>query len=199
MADGKSGFIGFRADPQLTSALAALSDKSGVTVSEIVRGAVEDHLSTVDVPDKAPASLNPFAKLAAASRGSLKAQRELAEQALALAMEAETDEHRSLLIHDALTFARLAAAQGYLQDQGMVISLLAVQAELLGEDGVEMAEAIARVSLLADLGGEGGELAARYLPQIADGVAPGVMQSAQRFRELMTSGDLPHPPSSEGE
>lgn len=70
-------------------------------------------------------SNNPFAMVKAAARGSLEAQRALAEEATAALFEGDIGG-----FYEGLTYARMAASSGGVDDTGRLLQLLVLAAEL---------------------------------------------------------------------
>src|SRR5690606_1720961 len=180
----RSTLMNFRASPQLAKALKAVAASDGVSVSEVVRQAVEDRLAKQPSEPSSTSAFDPFDKLSGAARGGLQAQRELARRAVSVAVERDeagelvNDPERCLI--EGLVFARLAAAHGDLADQGLVISMLALLVELVGEEnaGEELAEATARAFLAAD---HGNDDIADALPWLSANLQPHVMRLAKEY------------------
>ena len=196
----RTSIVNFRATPQLVRAINAAAAQGGVTVSELVRQAVEDRIARCESNPGAPATFDPFDKLAAAARGGLQAQRDLANEAVRMAFERdETGQfvnNPETCMTEGLILARLAAAHGELADQGLVISMLALLLEVCGEEGFEdqAAECVARISMVADQAGAnpGIEMAANLMPQIAEGSSAEAMALAKdytaRIKDLAAQG-----------
>ena len=130
-----------------------------------------------------------FGLLKGAARGDIAAQRALADQAVSLVRN-RPDLDPVWLLNDGLIFARMAATQGNVSDEGRVIAMLALVGDLCDEQGEPetgapfAAEAIARVSLLADLGVD---LADVTLGKAADNATPAIMAMAKQYeRALLT-------------
>lgn len=168
----------FRVSPEMADALARAAEREGVSQSEIIRRALSGRLGVEDEPASAP--FDPFERLAAAARGELQAQRDLANEGIRLALANEGNNPERCLC-DALMFARLAAAHGELVDQGLVISIIALLVCVSGEGEYEdeIAEALARTAL-ADAAGD--EFAADKLREMIAGVPPHIAQLAQEYR-----------------
>lgn len=129
--------ISFRANSAVQAELALRSKKTGLSISRIVRDAVEAHVS--DGPFfVALNEVDPFSKLSEAARGDLQAQRELASHAVGVAFASDArgnalrDPVRAL--HEGLIFARLAAAHGQVQDRRLVHSMASLIHNLEPED-----------------------------------------------------------------
>ena len=191
----QSEFVGARVSPQLADALAQASVESGKGVSELVREAIEAKLaefrSDEDVVDLGGYyEINPFSHLAAASRGSREALRALAQEAIRIALSGRDDvcPERSLL--EGLVFARLAAAQGDPADHGLVISMIALLAHIVGEENVpgEMGEAIARAEWAANQPESACEELTAKLVEMIEQASPEVIHSAKFHAELMREG-----------
>ncbi|MXO63422.1 hypothetical protein [Qipengyuania oceanensis] len=187
----RSQFVGFRASAQFSEAVEAAAGADGVSKSEFLRQAVEDRLAKAGASQKVSEDFNPYAALAPAARGSLQAQRDLANAAIDAAFttnngELVNDPLRCLI--EGLVFARLAAAHGEVADQGLVISIVSLLLSIAGDEGgyeADAAEAIARIAKVADMGGEGSDLAAENLPHLVDGFGQGVTAAAQHITKLM--------------
>lgn len=128
-----------------------------------------------------------FGLLKGAARGDIAAQRALADQSVTL-INNRPDLDPVCLLTDGLIFARMAASQGGVHDEGRVISMLALVGDLCDESGdhetgaVFAAECIARISLLAD---QGVELADQTLGKAADNASPAIMTMAKQFERAM--------------
>lgn len=187
-----SGIVNFRAEPQLVEAINASAKQSGVSASEFIRKAVEAQLSNVDAPAPAETgAIDPFSKLVAAARGSLEAQRAVANQALKLAFQEGHDAEKTLL--EGLVFARLAAAHGHIADQGLVISMIALLAEVVGEDAVpsEVAEVLARIEWVANQSCDGVEACADFIAALSYDpiVSAEVLVEAKDISRRMRDGE----------
>ncbi|NML95462.1 hypothetical protein HHL27_17435 [Novosphingobium sp. TW-4] len=92
------------------------------------------------------------------------------------------------VVREGLVFARLAAAQGDVADEGRVISLLAFHAELLtGEErAVVLGEGMARYSRLAD---RGDELPGSQFEDMVAATEPAIVSAAVQFQELLKEGE----------
>lgn len=178
----RSEMVNFRASPDLVAALSQKADSEGITMSELVRRAVEAQVST---PTAKVEALDPFAVLEAAATGSLDAQRAIADRAFALALDSDTDRDPETVLTEGLVFARLAAAHGDISDQGRAINMLNLLAGYLGEEAAEeqIGEAVARISLIADAGVE---LADILLPDLAASISSDAMAQAKCFRSRIT-------------
>ena len=135
----------------VVDALALCADRAGCSVSEYLRTIVEREVARAEV-EKAVERFDPFFKLAAAARGSLQAQRDIAYEAVARAFEPDNGFDTVRCLEEGLISARLAAAQGGVEDQGLVISIISLLAQVVGEENTpdEMAEALARIGAMAD-------------------------------------------------
>ncbi|MBM0169670.1 hypothetical protein [Altererythrobacter sp. C41] len=128
-------------------------------------------------------SFNPFRYLSAAAAGDIEAQRTIAERGIAHAVE-----HCDVLAAmDAAVFARLAAAHGMRDDQGRLLSILAIVGDLATEDEVDLreslaAESLALISLLAD---DGEECADQFLLSIAEHSTPTAVELSKHLRAAM--------------
>jgi hypothetical protein len=187
-----SGIVNFRAEPQLVEAINASARQSGVSASEFIRQAVEARLANVDAPAPTEAGeIDPFSKLAAAARGSLEAQRAVANQAIKLAFQEGRDAEKTLL--EGLVFARLAASHGHIEDQGLVISMIALLSEVVGEDAVpsEVAEALARIEWIANQSCGGVEPCADFIASLSYDpiVSAEVMAEAKDISRRMRAGE----------
>lgn len=187
-----SGIVNFRAAPQLIAAINTSAEQSGVSASEFIRQAVEAQLAAVDAPVPTEAgAIDPFSKLAAAARGSLEAQRAIANEAVRMAFSGEHDAEKALL--EGLIFARLAAAHGHIADQGLVISMIALLGEVVGEDAVpsEVAEALARLEWVANQSSEGVEPCADFIASLSYDpiVSAEVLAEAKDISRRMRAGE----------
>ena len=187
----KDARISFRANSATQAGLAQCAEGAGCSVSEYLRTLVEQDVARAEV-EKAVERFDPFSKLSAAARGSRQAQRDIANQAVAQAFEPNGGFDPVRCLEEGLIFARLAAAQGDAGDQGLVISIIALLAHVVGEENVpdEMAEALARVSAVADkyAGTESGDLAAEHLGSLADSLPPEVVAVAQDYEKRLRQG-----------
>lgn len=127
---------------------------------------------------------NPFSHLRAAATGDIAAQRLLADAAVQMAAEYGLDEDPLPYVQDGLIFARLAAAHGNDDDKGRLISMLAIAAELCGDERSNefSGEALAVAELVAEAGND---LMSDLLPQVVEKLNPEVVAMAQGFRERM--------------
>jgi hypothetical protein len=134
-----------------------------------------------------------------AARGSLVAQRTLAEIACEMAIRAE-DPLEPLT--EGLVFARLAAAQGDQSDEARVIRMIAM-AKHYCEPRVDMpallAEAIARLERVADGRGDQAsqDLAAESLNSLVDGASIETTELARWFSQQMKLADAASPPGDQ--
>lgn len=184
----RSEIVNFRATPTLAKAIRAAAKQSAVKPSEFIRQAVEDRLATFESEPGSSMGADPFDKLAAAARGSLQAQRDLAQHAaqVAFARDPETGEplrDPELTLREGLTFARLAAAHGHFGDQGVFVSLVALLGEVVGEENCaeEMAEALARLALVADSATAGADFVADNLLRLFGDAPPNVVALAKEY------------------
>ena len=128
-----------------------------------------------------------FGLLRGAARGDLAAQRALADQSVSLVRN-RPDLDPVWLLNDGLIFARMAAMQGDVRDEGRVIAMLALVGDLCDEQGEHetgapfAAEAIARVSRLAD---QGVDLADVTLGRAADNATPAIMAMAKQYERAL--------------
>ena len=192
----KSELLNFRAPPQMAAALAKAAEEQGVTQSEIIRRSLSARLGC-DGEDPEP--VNPYELLMGAARGDLRAQRDLANLAVAKAIRIPADEFASAEDHfehmrqtliEGLVFARMAATHGHASDQGLFVSMGTLLATLEG-DGCPSAlfsEIVARLSMLAD---SGDEESARLLGPIASELSAEVMEDAKAIRQMMKERVIP--------
>lgn len=187
----KDARISFRADSAVQAGLARFAEQQGCSVSEFIRQSVEERIARVEAANSSLAALNPYSKLSAAARGDIEAQRAIAESAASIAFETNAGGE---LLHDPFTvlteglvFARLAASQGGIAEQGLVIAMLSALAELCAGEASDdaMAEAIARVEHVANLEGTGSEDAAQWLPALIDACAPEIAARASALSKHM--------------
>ena len=128
-----------------------------------------------------------FALLRLAARGDIAAQRALAMQSVSL-VESRTDLDPATLLTDGLIFARMAAVQGDVSDEGRVIAMLAQLGRHFSDEGDEyssatlMAETIARVALLSE---RGSDLAEAKIQELIDQASPEVVVMAKEFERAM--------------
>ena len=103
--------INFRASSELVEVIGAAAKNAGVSVSEFLRGVVEDRLAEMTA-DEAPAEgvIDPFSLLSRAAKGSVQAQRALARSGVQMACSGQHDAQSCF--REAMIFARLAAAHG---------------------------------------------------------------------------------------
>ena len=137
------------------------------------------------------ALFNPFRAAADAALGDIEAQRALADEAVRIVNE-HPDEDPGTALREGLIFARLAASHGTEADQGRVLAMLALAAEIAVKDNdpdtaeILEAEAIARVALLAD---NGMEMAGNSIGKMADNATPATMAMAlvmqRQLREVI--------------
>jgi hypothetical protein len=190
--------VNFRADSRLVDMLGCIAESEGVSVSDVVRRAVEDRLARGAYPFPRPSEADPFSKLTAAARGSLQAQRDLADEATRLAFQrTETGELANdpeTCLIEGLVLARLAAAQGDVGDQGRVIGMIALLAEVVGEESVteQLGEAMARMALMADLksglGAEAADKAADAMVEMAGWSSAEVVAMAGSYATRIKDG-----------
>lgn len=180
--------ISFRADSAFQAGLAHSAEKAGCSVSEFIRQTVEDRLAR-------EGGLNPYPMLAKAAKGDLEALRRLANQAVDMAFQLDENgeffRNPEQCLIEGLVFARLAAAQGNVADQGLVISMLALLSQFGDEEDTKevVAEAIARAEMVADMDGKESVVADEWLPAIADASAPGTIELAKQMRKAMLAGE----------
>jgi hypothetical protein len=86
---------------------------------------------------------------------------------------------------EGLMVARMAAAQGDVDDQFLCAAMLSFAAVMSEGDSAVMfaGEAVARMELLADEPGDVGEQAAQIVTMCAEAEAPEVMHFAKVFRD----------------
>lgn len=178
--------ISFRASPDLSQALSDEAERSGVSQSEIIRQAVRDRIRRAEPAEPAP--FDPFGKIGAAARGDIDAQRALANQSVQLVMLGGDVVDPMIALSEGLVFARMAAAQGGIADQGLCISMLALMAEIGGDDACQdqLAEATARVALVAD---QGVEEAAAALPGLIDVMPAHTASLAKGYQGRLRNGE----------
>ena len=105
------------------------------------------------------AAFNSFRAVADAAVGDIEAQRALANEAIRITRE-EPDIDPESVLREGLVFARMAASHGHDGDRGRLIAMLALAADLAGQEGDGFlanllgAEALARISLMAEAGNE---------------------------------------------
>lgn len=182
--------VSVRVSEAVAAALAKRAERAGCSVSEIVRQAVDQQMASelVATKPKPNEGFDPFSKLALAARGSLQAQRDLANEAVRLAVDEPDDFDPSRTLREGLVFARLAAAHGRLEDQGLVIAMLANLAAHEGEHNApdELAEGMARLGIVADCGGPEGEDAAAMLNRLAGEAHPIILEAAKEYTKRLT-------------
>lgn len=125
-------------------------------------------------------TVNPYAVLKRAALGDLEAQRHLADAACAVAFDPGYCPERVLC--EGLVFARMAAAQGDVADEGRLLSMLAVYSEVVGGDDEGDAEAIARVALLDEAGEP---IAEAGLPAMIAEASPHVIAGAKQIKRMI--------------
>lgn len=196
----QNGFVGFRASEALSDALAAAAEAEGVSISELVRQSVEDRLAR-PTPSKVGETFNIFAALGPAARGSLQAQRDIANAAVAQAFSGAEDVDPARMLLEGLCFARLAAAHGHIEDQGLVISMMALLMQVAGAEACEdeMAEAIARMEVVAAQGGEGADLTADAMAGLVADAPPQVAVSALYYQEQFKGAAKANAPANGGD
>jgi phosphosulfolactate phosphohydrolase-like enzyme len=113
-----------------------------------------------------------------AGAGCIIAQRELADRALALALEPGDALDPFTLLIEGAVFARLAAARGAKEDHERCVAIAGHLTGFLGADDDICAEAIARIELMAE---DGCDESAQFLPTYAPQTTPAMMQLAQSF------------------
>lgn len=177
--------ISFRASPELVSALNDAAKRNGVSQSELIRQALEMRFQREQLAEQT--AFDPFGRLAAAARGDIDAQRSLAN--LAVQRIASGDESVDALrtLAEGLVFARLAAAQGGIADQGLCISMLALMVQIGGEEECadDLAEATARVAMAAN---EGDENAAAMLPGLIDCLSVDAIPAIKDYEKRLQIG-----------
>ena len=128
-----------------------------------------------------------FGLLRGAARGDIAAQRALADQSVSLVRN-RPDLDPVWLLNDGLIFARMAAVQGNVHDEGRVIAMLVLVGDYCDEPGADqdgspfIAEAIARISRMAD---QGVDLADVTLGKAADNATPDIMAMAKDYERAL--------------
>lgn len=127
---------------------------------------------------------NLLALTAKAATGDALAQRELATFSLYTALTGGDETDRLGYIIEGLMVARMAAAQGDIDDQFLCATMLSMAAILSEGETSTMfaAEALARMELLADEPGDVGEQAARIVTLCAESEAAETLEIAKIFR-----------------
>jgi hypothetical protein len=101
------------------------------------------------------------------------------------------DAEKTLL--EGLVFARLAASHGHIEDQGLVISMIALLSEVVGEDAVpsEVAEALARIEWIANQPCDGVEPCADFIAGLSYDpiVSAEVLAEAKDISRRMRAGE----------
>lgn len=185
----KSEFMQFRAPPELAKALSEAAEREGVSQSELIRQAVAGRVGCSTASTVEP---DPYERIVAAARGDLQAMRDLVNVSIRWAMDPASGVDPSLCLRDGLVFARLAATFGHASDQGAFLSMVGLLAKVEGDEGVfhEFAEAIARLSLVADAGDED---ATSGLLALVDSASPELMEAAKdiraSLRDVIRQGD----------
>jgi hypothetical protein len=181
--------LSFRASPALAAALTEHADRAGCSVSEYLRSIARERVGLQSAAPKLSAGgpVNPYAHLKAIAAGDVEAMRLLAREGARLASQ----ELSECAVIEALVFARLAYARsGCIGDAGLILGLLGLACELLGEDGGDLresweAEGVALLSLLAD---DGVDAADAALPQAMEEVSRGAAVLSKAVRNLMIEG-----------
>lgn len=181
--------ISFRAPSDLVDALNSAAERDGVSQSELIRQALQDRFRKEQPAPQSP--FDPFGKLAAAARGDIEAQRLLANIAVEKVIEGADGIDPMIALSEGLVFARMAAAQGDTGDQGLCISMLALMAQIGGEDACrdQIAEAAARVALVADRDAECSEYAAAELSGLMDLISPEVVPVIKYYEKRLQDGE----------
>lgn len=176
-----SEMMHFRATPELADALAKAAEREGVSQSEIIRRAVAGRVGCEAAP---VADVEPYERIYAAARGDLQAMRDLANLSVRWAFDPAQGCDPSLCLRDGLVFARMAATFGHAADQGLFVSMVGLLAKVEGDEGVfhEFAEAIARLSLVADGGNED---ATNGLLALVEDATPEIMEAAKEIRAAL--------------
>lgn len=132
------------------------------------------------------AAPDAFALLKLAGAGDLAAQLALANRAVQLACDPESGCDPYLTIVEGMVFARMAAAQGGMEANKVCLTLAGLLCHVAGSDLCvdHLAEAIARVELMADAGDEE---AALTLSTLAENATPEIMATAQHFRARLSA------------
>ena len=97
--------------------------------------------------------LDPYSLMHEAAAGSIGAQRKLADISTQIALNPVEGIDPYTTLIEGMVFARLAATQGAVEDQRRCIQMAGFL-QMLGGGDETLAEAIARVELLADAGCE---------------------------------------------
>jgi len=178
--------ISFRAPSDLVEALNSAAERDGVSQSEIIRRALQDRFVRDEPSQGLP--FDPFGKIAAAARGDIAAQRALANEAVRRVMFESDDVDPIIALSEGLVFARMAASQGDIADQGLCISMLALMVQHGDEDSCrdQIAEAAARVALVADAGDE---YAAAQLPALMEMLPSGVIPYVKHYEQRLHDGE----------
>lgn len=178
--------ISFRAPSDLVEALNSAAERHGVSQSELIRQALQERFSKIEPAPNLP--FDPFGKLAAAARGEIEAQRALANEAVRRLLVEGSDVDPIVVLSEGLVFARMAAAQGDIADQGLCISMLALMVQHGDEDSCrdQIAEAAARIALVADTGDE---YAASQLPALMEMLPPGIIPYVKHYEQRLHDGE----------
>jgi hypothetical protein len=127
---------------------------------------------------------DPFSLMVRAAHGDVVAQREVAANALHLAMTGREDIEPVLVLAEGMMMARLAAVHGDPEDAMRLIVMLSLSSLLsVADAAAETAgEALARLELLADGDSKFAEAAAELLAACAERETPETLKWAQHFR-----------------
>jgi hypothetical protein len=175
--------VNFRADSEMVDALWRRAHEQGVSLSEILRDAVRERIgSSSDEAPPAVQYVDAFTLLNSAARGSLDAQRALADEGIRRAALMGDDFEACL--REGAIFARLAASQGDESDKGRLISMLA----LLGDvgDADALAEATAVIDGMAD---DGNEMCAAFMANAGDFVTAEGLALVKSYRDRMVAAN----------
>lgn len=136
-------------------------------------------------------AFNSFRAVADAAVGDIEAQRALANEAIRITRE-EPDIDPESVLREGLVFARMAASHGHDGDRGRLIAMLALAADLAGQEGDTYlanmlgAEALARISLMAETGNELADAAVDRAAREADAEAMIMAKEFERrLREVI--------------
>lgn len=172
--------INFRADPELQHALTLLAEREGVSVSNVIRTALDDlMIRTAN-----------SGTLLAAGRGDLASQRLVADEPYQVAVKAAEEGGdeitAALMFGAALAHVRLAATHGERKDAIALVFLLVRIADWLLACGQPHLAAVYRgqALYLSEARAEGGDQEfADMIVACADDLDPSVFRAAQMWRE----------------
>jgi len=208
----------FRATDELSEAIQHCASEAQLTVSEYLRSIISDCVGVREVisptcADIASAAFfhgepsphqnalarkplvegfadpDPFALMAYAAEGDVRAQRELADMAILLALSGVGEVDPSTTLSEGLVLARLAECHGGIEDAMRVVTMLALASTLAADQAARdlAAEAIARLEIIADGASCHAECAAQQLASHAQREQPETMRLAQDYRERLSS------------